>query len=195
MEFSKAGAGILQGFGHLLNETTRFTFETLRETKAEAGYLYNGVVIHAMAATSGSWCAEDMPLVPELVVSGFLEAFPDATPKTVGVLRAAVTELGRGTRRTRQIIREMNIGHTQECRVAIVLGRRNGDLASFCVGFQDVIIQLEWSSAIFRPLSKPNILSDRLLPGIHNSVRMSLLSALEADFPDTVKLQQITGPS
>ena len=150
-----------------------------------------------MASTSGSWCVEDMPLVPDLVVARFQEAFPDATLKTIGVLRAAVSELGRGTKRTRQIIREMNIGITQEGRVAIVLGRRDGDLASFCLGFQDIIIQLEGSNSLFRPLSKPSILSDRLLPGVHNSVRASLLTALEADFPDTVQLhhKQLAGPS
>ena len=197
LEISKAGAGFLQGFGHLLNETTKFTFETLKDTKKEVGYLYNGVIIHAMASTSGSWCVEDMPLVPDLVVAGLQEAFPDATFKTIGVLRAAVSELGRGTKRTRQIIREMNIGVTQEGRVAIVLGRSDGDLASSCLGFQDIIIQLEWSNSLFRPLSKPNILSDPLLPAVHNSVRASLLTALEADFPDTVQLhrKQLPGPS
>ena len=87
-----------------------------------------------MAASSGSFCVGGMPLVPDLVVAGFQEAFPEASLKTIGTFRAEVSELGRGTKRTRQIIREMNIGHTQEGRGAIVLGRRGGDLANFLFG-------------------------------------------------------------
>ena len=43
MEISRAGAGLLQGLGHLLSETTRLTFETFVESKIDTWYLYKGV--------------------------------------------------------------------------------------------------------------------------------------------------------
>ena len=194
LEFWRAGGNVLNGFGHLLNESTRFTFETLREAKAEVAYTYNGVNIHSMALSSTSWCVEDQPLIPEQVIAGNQEVHPEADFKTLNLLRASVNELARGTKKVRHIVREFNVDQTHRGSAALLLGRRNGDSGSFCVSSQYIEVSLEWSSMLFRPLSKPSVVNNRLLPGLHNSVRTSLLAALETDFPESVTVQRMINP-
>jgi hypothetical protein len=187
---SNASGTVLENFGRLLNETTTFSFEILRDTKTEFGLVYRGVALTHMVSASGSWCVHEVALVPDNVVSSFQEAYENAPPQVLGLFRASVSELSRGTQRVRHLVKDLATGPESSGQAAMILGRRVNELGSLCVAFQTIKVNVEWANMLPRILSAaPNPLEHH--SGVSALVRTSLLNALAADFPEEVAVQNL----
>ena len=190
-EFSRGTGIVLEGVARLLNESTSFTFESLRGVKEEVSYVYSGVAVNSFASKSGTWCVHETQLIPEFVLTGFLEAYPAAPAEASDLLRAAVSELARGSHQTRHLVKDFRSGSTSEGSAAMVVGRRNAEWqGTFCVRYQFFEIKLRWVNPVNNLFSLPNPVEPEHQKRISQNVRTSLLNTLEANFPEEVKVLQ-----
>ena len=180
---------ILDGVGRLLNDTRVFVFETLNDGKSEIQNLYGSVAIQGLLVNSGSWCVDGFVLEPEIAVAAFLDAYPNAPTQASRLLRASVKELVVGSDNVKHLVKDYNSNLYQQGHAAILFGRRHGNKADICMAFQSIEMSLQWSNVFLRFFSQPNAMDQNIQPKIHAFVRHTLLQTLQADFPDSVKLQ------
>ena len=95
---TESGSLILEGVARLLNETQQFTFEILRDTKSEMGSLYQGIEVTHYQSRAGAWCTHETALITEFVVDSFTSAYPNSPGEVHNLLRAAVSDLARGSK-------------------------------------------------------------------------------------------------
>ena len=105
-DLSAGGGLILDGVGRLVNDTRIFVFEVLRGARTEIQEIYGGVHIDHVSTSSGGWCVDGAILIADQMAAGYLDADPQAPPQVLCLLRAAVSELARGTGRVRHLMKE-----------------------------------------------------------------------------------------
>ena len=84
---------------------------------------------------------EGDPLIPDMVVSSFADAYPWASLEVQDLLRAAVGELASGSQQTKHLVTDFTGTRTTTGSAALVVGRKQGNHGTFCVSYQSFVLQ------------------------------------------------------